>query len=117
MRNPSTTNTRRAAQALLVALLAGSGFAHAEGATIARLVGMSGNVLVSHDYTIASANEGLRLLPGTSVLTTANAAVVVAYDKGCRVRLEPNQRFVIQDKPCAALAESSRVQVSARQGR
>jgi hypothetical protein len=117
MRNqPTNRKASRAAQALLIALLAGPALAHAGSGTIARLVEMSGSVLVSHDYNIASANEGLRLLPGTSVLTTANSAVIVEFDNGCRVKLERNQRFVLQDKPCLTLVQSTGVQVVARRG-
>ena len=100
--------------ALLALLIAGPAFAHADNQTIARLVEMSGSVLVSHAFNMASANEGLRLLPGTSVLTTANSAVIVEYDNGCRVKLERNQRFVLQDKPCLTLVESTGVRPMAR---
>ena len=111
-KQPTTRKATRAAQALLITLLAGPAVAHADNATVARLVEMSGSVLVSHAYNIASANEGLRLLPGTSVLTTANSAVIVEYDNGCRVKLERNQRFVLQDKPCQALVNSTSVRIA-----
>ena len=76
--------------------------ARADDGTIARLADVRGNVLVSRDFGIASAGEALRLLPDTRVLTTANAAVVVQYDDGCRVHLEANQRFVVESQaPCA----------------
>jgi hypothetical protein len=68
---------------------------------------------VSHAFNMASANEGLRLLPGTSVLTTANSAVIVAYDNGCRVKLERNQRFVIESKPCQVLMQSASLRPAA----
>jgi hypothetical protein len=103
---PNARNFRRHAQAALLALLAGPALACADGHTIARLAGMSGSVLVSHDFNIASASDGLRLLPGTSVLTTANAKVIVEYDNGCRMALERNQRFVLEDRPCAVLVQS-----------
>jgi hypothetical protein len=71
---------------------------------IARLVEMSGNVLVSREAGLASGNESLRLQAGTRVITTAQSGVVVEYDNGCRVRLKENQRFEVEkDKPCAAL--------------
>ena len=72
--------------------------------TIARLVEMNGNVLVSREAGLASGNESLRLAAGTRVITTAQSGVVVEYDNGCRVRLKENQRFEVEkDKPCAAL--------------
>lgn len=100
--------------ALLALLIAGPALAHADNQTIARLVEMNGSVLVSHAFNIASANEGFRLLPGTSVMTTANSAVIVEYDNGCRVKLERNQRFVLENKPCMIFAQSAGVRPTAR---
>jgi hypothetical protein len=72
--------------------------------TVARLVDMQGNVLVSRESGLASGNEQLRLLPGTRVITTARSEVVVEYDDGCRVRVKENQRFEVEHgKPCALL--------------
>ena len=72
--------------------------------TIARLVEMNGNVLVSRDAGLASGNESLRVLPGSRVITTAHSEVVVEYDNGCRVKLKENQRFEVETgKPCALL--------------
>ena len=100
--------------AIVALLIAGPATAHADNQTIARLVEMSGSVLVSHSFNMASANEGLRLMPGTSVLTTANSAVVVEYDNGCRVKLERNQRFVLENKPCLTLVQSAGDRPAAR---
>ena len=71
--------------------------------TVAKLVQMNGNVLVSRESGLATGNEAARLLTGTRVITTANSNVVVEYDNGCRVRLEENQRFEVENKPCALL--------------
>ena len=103
-----------AGAALFALLIAGPALAHADNQTIARLVEMNGSVLVSHAFNIASANEGFRLLPGTSVMTTANSAVTVEYDNGCRVKLERNQRFVLENKPCLTLVQAAGVQPMAR---
>lgn len=100
--------------ALVALLIAGPAIAHADNQTVARLVEMSGSVLVSHSFNMASASEGLRLMPGTSVLTTANSAVVVEYDNGCRVKLERNQRFVLESKPCLTLVHSTGTKPEAR---
>jgi hypothetical protein len=71
---------------------------------IAQLKEVHGNVLVSKESGLASGDEGLRLTPGTRVITTANADAIVAYDNGCEVKLKENQRFEVQEgKACAAL--------------
>ena len=89
--------------AATLALVLGPSLAQARDATVARLVGISGNVLVSNDFNIASAGEKLRLVPGARVLVTANSSVTVEYDDGCRVRLEGGERFEIRAVPaCAA---------------
>jgi hypothetical protein len=100
------TMKTQALYAILCALLAAPAV-HAQqtrDGTIARLVDMNGNVLVSRESGLASGNEALRLLPGTRVITTANSEVVVEYDDGCRVKLKENQRFEVErGKPCALL--------------
>jgi hypothetical protein len=82
--------------------------------TVARLVDMHGNVLVSRDSGLASGNEELRVMPGTRVITTANSEVVVEYDDGCRVQLKENQRFEVErGKPCALLLAQNILQAPA----
>jgi hypothetical protein len=72
--------------------------------SVAKLVDLHGNVLVSRDTGLVSGAEKLRLVPGTRVITTAKADVVVEYDDGCRVQLRENQRFEVEEgKPCALL--------------
>ncbi len=88
--------------AVTLTLLAAPAVASARDASVARLVGISGNVLVSNDFNIASAGEKLRLVPGARVLVTANSSVTVEYDDGCRVRLAAGERFEVRgDRPCA----------------
>lgn len=96
---------RRGAHATLFALLfASQPFAQTGDGSIARLVEVNGNVLVSRESGLASGNEALRLLPGTRIITTANSDVIVEYDDGCRVKLKENQRFEVErGKPCAVL--------------
>lgn len=80
---------------------AGEG-ARAPARTVARLRHVEGNVLVSKEAGLASADEALRLDDRSRVITTANAKAIVAYDDGCEVTLEPNQRLEIRtDKVCA----------------
>ena len=72
--------------------------------SVAKLVELHGSVLVSQDTGLVSGAEKLRLVPGTRVITTAKADVVVEYDDGCRVHLKENQRFEVEEgKPCAVL--------------
>jgi hypothetical protein len=92
------------AAALLLAtptILAGDGY-------VARLVGMTGSVLVSNDFTIASASEAVRLKPGMRVLVTLNSAVTVEYANGCRVRLGAGERLEVREEPrCSARPASA----------
>jgi hypothetical protein len=91
--------------AVIAAGLAGAGTAHANDRTVARLVGVSGNVLVSNDFNIASAGEALRLAPGMRVLVTLNSAAIVEYDDGCRVSLGAGERIEVRrERACAVRA-------------
>ena len=75
--------------------------AQRQGNPVARLRQVEGNVLVSQESGLASAEEALRLDEFSRVITTANAKAVVVYDDGCEVALEPNQRLEIRtDKVC-----------------
>jgi hypothetical protein len=73
---------------------------HAGDGTIASLVDISGNVLVSRDFEIASATEPVRLAPGTRVLVTLDSAAVLVYDDGRRVRLSGGERILVGEGPC-----------------
>ena len=76
--------------------------------TIARLKDVRGNVLVSRESGLGSGAEQAPLTPGTRVITTANAHVIVSFDNGCEVHLKENQRLEVEkDKPCAALIPQS----------
>src|SRR5262245_32255116 len=68
-------------------------FAQTSEGGIARLTELKGNVLVSRDSGLASANDRARIGPGTRIITTANSRVVIEFDNGCKVTLEENQRF------------------------
>jgi hypothetical protein len=93
---------------VVVTLATTLAFAQAQGNGIARLKGVKGNVLLSHDAGLAAGGEATRLPEHTRVITTAGAEVVVVYDNGCEVRLKENQRFEVEtDKPCAALLAQS----------
>jgi hypothetical protein len=72
------------------------------GETVARLRKVEGNVLVSQESGLASAEEAQRLDERSRVITTASAKAIVTYDDGCEVELGPNQRLEIRsDQACA----------------
>lgn len=84
--------------------LAPQAFAEQKDGTVAKLIEITGNVLVSRDSGLTTGTEAMRLLPKTRILTTANARAIIEYDDGCRVRMEANQRFEVErDRECAAL--------------
>ena len=71
---------------------------------VAKLTKIQGTVLVSQGDAMAAAANDQVLEPGARVVTTAGAKVVVAYDKGCDVTLEENQRFTVKEfGDCPAL--------------
>lgn len=71
------------------------------GTPVARLRGVVGNVLVSGESGLSSAEGSAALLEGSRVITTAEAKAVVVYNDGCEVILEANQRLEIEnDLPC-----------------
>jgi len=92
------------AAALAGLALATPSFAQQKDGTVAKLIEITGNVLVSRDSGLTTGTEAMRLLPKTRILTTANARAIIEYDDGCRVRMEANQRFEVErDRECAAL--------------
>jgi hypothetical protein len=94
----------------VAAALVHAGLAEASERSVARLVGITGNVLVSSEHNIASAGEALRLLPGMRVLVTLNSSAIVEYDDGCRVKVQSGERLEVRgDQPCAARAKAAGV--------
>ena len=93
--------------AVFAALAAGVASAQQPGAlrTVATLVDVQGNVLVSQADGMATATNGQRLAAGARVLTTASARATVIYDKGCVVHLEVDQRYMVRER-----AECTRAQ-------
>ena len=67
------------------------------GTPVARLRGVVGNVLVSTESGLVSAEGSVALLEGSRVITTAEAKAVVVYNDGCEVALEANQRLEIEN--------------------
>jgi hypothetical protein len=94
--------------AAAIAAMACACVAHAGERAVARLVGVTGNVLVSNDNTIASAGEALRLVPGMRVLATLNSSAVVEFEDGCRVKVQAGERFEVRgDRGCAPRAQAT----------
>lgn len=100
------------ARALVPSVVAGAllcsglalGQAAPEERTVARLKNPTGTVLVTQRNAVVAAAKDQRLPPGTRVTTTAGAEVTVAYDNGCDVKLNENQRFTVRESnDCAAL--------------
>lgn len=87
------------------------------GTPVARLRGLVGNVLVSDEAGLSSAEGLVALAEGSRVITTAESKAVVVYKDGCEVTLGPNQRLEIDsDLPCSGrieLAQSIFVQPGA----
>lgn len=76
--------------------------ATASGTPVARLRAVEGNVLVSQESGLSSAEESAVLAEGSRVITTAESTAIVVYRDGCEVKLEANQRVEIDaDVPCA----------------
>ena len=89
----------------ILALAAGLLASHAATAgepSVARIVEVRGNVLVSNGYEMASATEALRVAADTRLLAIGNASAVVEFGDGCRVRLQPGTRLEIRrESPCS----------------
>ena len=97
-----------AAVAILAVALVDAPPASANAGTVARVSSLSGNVLVSSDFNIATADVATRLAPGARVLVTANSSAIVEYDGGCQVRLAAGERLEVHaDRSCAAIAASA----------
>ena len=72
--------------------------------TIASLVEVKGNVLVSDAVGMASAVENQRIKNYVRVTTTSRAGVLVSFDCGCDVRLKENERLDVEGpRQCPAL--------------
>jgi hypothetical protein len=100
-----------AAAALLAPLPATAG-----EATVARIIELQGNVLVSRGYQIASATEALRLAAETRLIATGNSTATIEFDDGCRVRLLPGDRLEVRsESPCATLAAHSAAHAPAKE--
>src|SRR5450631_529087 len=81
--------------ALVAIVFASQAFAQEGSQPVAQLRDVTGNTLVSRESGLAAGTEGLRLVPGTRVITTNKSGVIVVFDDGCQVRLKENERFEV----------------------
>jgi hypothetical protein len=98
---PRAARSKPAADRIAKSASNGSADATPIGTPVARLRDVVGNVLVSGESGLSSAEGSASLLEGSRVITTAEAKAVVVYNDGCEVTLEANQRLEIEnDLPC-----------------
>ena len=73
-------------------------------ATIATLIDVMGNVLVSDAAGMATATDKQRIKNYVRVTTTSRASVTISFDCGCDVRLKENERLDVEGpRQCPAL--------------
>jgi hypothetical protein len=100
--------------ALAACALACAPAAQAQASSVARLVDISGNVLVSQDSIMVSVAMPRRLAAGARVLPTLGSSATVEYDNGCRVTVAARERLEIRsDPPCVPAGAPSGVHVQA----
>lgn len=90
--------------ALGIAALVGADVVGAQQpGSIASLVSVEGNVLVSQGDAMVAAVGDQRLPAGARVVITGGGKAVIRYDNGCEIQLKENQRFLVRVGDCAAL--------------
>jgi hypothetical protein len=98
---PRAAKSKPAAAGIAKSARNGATDATPVGTPVARLRGVVGNVLVSGESGLSSAEGSVALLQGSRVITTAEAKAVVVYRDGCAVTLGANERLEIEnDLPC-----------------
>ena len=72
--------------------------------TIATLVEVQGNVLISDAVGMSSATNNQRIKNSVRVTATSRASVMISLDCGCEVQLKENERLDVEvAKQCPAL--------------
>ena len=90
--------------AVAAALVAMPAAAQQKENTVAKLIEMKGDVMVTVGDGMAAGKVDQRVIEGTRVTTMAGAQVIVRYDVGCDVKLKENERFTVRKVgECAAL--------------
>jgi hypothetical protein len=75
--------------------------------TIGSATKVQGLVTVSDGKSIASVVDGSRFVEGSRIVTSSSGSVTVKTDKGCDIRLDPNQSITLHGRrSCEALIAS-----------
>jgi hypothetical protein len=90
--------TRRLSRTLTICVTAGalSCFAQELSRGVATLRSAAGNVLVSNEYGLATADASTRLTRGARIMTTIRSQAEIVYDDGCHVPMEENKVFTVE---------------------
>lgn len=95
------------AAAILAMLFVAESAIAQQPATIARVTGIQGSVLVSQGNAMVPAVEGQRLPEGARIVTAVGSKVTVVNDAGCEVPLTGNQRFTVRKEGCVCTAPAA----------
>jgi hypothetical protein len=79
-------------------------FAQSQPQPIGKVAEVEGVVTVSNGVTVATAVLGSPVIEGTRYVTAASGSTLLRMDRGCDIRLKPNESLLIDgNRDCAAL--------------
>jgi hypothetical protein len=79
-------------------------FAQSQPQAIGKVAEVEGVVTVSNGLTVATAVLGSPVIEGTRYVTAASGSTLLRMDRGCDIRLKPNESLLIDgNRDCAAL--------------
>ncbi|ROZ66184.1 hypothetical protein [Ramlibacter sp. WS9] len=79
-------------------------FAQSQPQAIGKVAEVEGVVTVSNGVTVATAVLGSPVIEGTRYVTAASGSTLLRMDRGCDIRLKPNESLLIDgNRDCAAL--------------
>lgn len=79
-------------------------FAQSQPQAIGKVAEVEGVVTVSNGVTVATAVLGSPVVEGTRYVTAASGSTLLRMDRGCDIRLKPNESLLIDgNRDCAAL--------------
>lgn len=85
-------------------LAAGSALAQAQPEIIGEAAEVKGLVTMSHGTTVGSVVDRTPLVDGARVVTSSSGSVTLKFERGCDVKLKPNQSVIVRrDETCEAL--------------
>lgn len=74
---------------------------------VGKLKDVKGLVTVTSGDTLSTAVSGAPLIADTRIIATSSGQVILNFDIGCDIKLEPNQAITVKDGlNCAALLAS-----------